>query len=220
VLSTRLIVFGIIAVFAVLPTFAQVKEISGDEYYSNWRSALQKSRGIDLRNVSKTETYKDGKLTDTEEWQYEYVLPDRIHYVHVRNVNGKVRRTEQIDIGSAKYCKQDDDGWKQIASPCIGGSATGGTPPESERFSKESTLLDGEKLTLYKHYSTSRRPWLKGKEAEILFYSENSFWLNDKGLMVRQERRSGRVEPISLDRKVIDTYEFAPKNLKIQAPNQ
>ena len=195
----------------------QTKEITRDEYYAPWRAAFLKARGLSRRHVSKTEVYKDEKVSETDEWLYENVVPDRIRYVHVETSGGKTRRTEEIDIAQSKYCKRDDNAWEQVKSPCIGGGAGGVPNTLSATYSVENIKLDNQDRKLYRQYITYKNTFSKNKENEGLSYYETKYWLNKEGLIVREEYEYGMVDTKKLDRATIDTYEYE-SNIKIEAP--
>jgi len=200
-------------------TASQATEISHGQYYASWRAASEKARGLNRRHVSRTEVYKDGKVAETDEWLYEYVLPDKIRYVHTDSIDGKPVRTEQIDIGANKYCKKGEGAWESVKSGCIGGGTGGAVPNTSSlRFTIEKVNVDGKELTLYSQYITYKNISSKTKDTEGLSYYEEKYWLNKDGLLLRQEHRNGLIDPKTLDRSTVDTYEYNPKDLKIEAP--
>ena len=199
-----------------LSVFSQSKEITKEEYYGPWRAALQKARGLNRRNISKTEIYKDGKLSATDEWQYEYDLPDKIRYIHIENRDGKSYRTEQIDIGKAKYCKQDDKPWEKTESPCIGGGAGGVPNTQSIKYTVETVRLGDKDERLFTQFITYKNTFNKEENQGLSFYVTR-YWLAADGLISRGEINYGKVDTKRIDRLTIDTYEYDSK-IKIVAP--
>jgi len=206
------------ALFAsVVACVAQEKQISRDEYIAASRNAYTKARGLNRRNVTKIQTFTDGKLTWDEQWQYEYDLPDNIHYVHVVSTNGKTIRTEEVDIAKTRYCKRDDAPWQPVTSSCIGGG-TGGSPMnDTTKYSVEKVKLDGKDVSLYRQNTSYKDNYSKTKDTEGLSFSELKMWINKDGLMVRQEQTSGLIDPKTVRHSTIDTYEYDPK-IKVEAP--
>jgi hypothetical protein len=201
-------------------TLAQSKDITREEYQAPWRAALKKAETLNRRHIQKSEFYRDNKLVLTEEWQYEYVMPDRIHYLHIRSREGKTQRTEQINIGNTLYCKQGDAPWTSpLVGSCVGRSGgTFGSAFEHERYTVEDVRLDGKHLKHYHSYITAYNRFPQDPEKNFTSFSESVYWLNADGLLVREEYRGGRLDPQVIDDQIIDTYEYNPKDLKIEAP--
>ena len=124
----------------------------------------------------------------------------------------------KINIGGAKYCKRDAGAWELVTSSCIGGGAGGVPNPSSFSYSIEKTTLDGLETKLYRQYITYKDTYSANKDKEGLSSYETKYWLNKNGLIVREEINDGLVEPKRLNRVTIDTHEYNPKNLKIEAP--
>ncbi len=199
-------------------SFGQEKEITSDEYYTRARAARDKGRGLNRHQISKTTRVKDGKMTNAEEWQYKFDLPGRIHYVHIVNSNGKASRTEEINIDGAKYCKMGDAPWEQITGSCIMGSGlSSGPSPESTKYTVEKVRLNKKEITLYRQYIIYKNNSSENKENEGRSFYESKFWLSKDGLIIREERSDGLIEPKRINRVTIDTYEYDPQ-IKIEAP--
>lgn len=199
-----------------LNTLAQDKEITRDEYFGPWREALQKGRTLSRRKVSKTEMFKDGKVSATDESTYEYVLPDRIRYIHIETEGDRVRRTEEISIGKTKYCRRENGPWENRS--CIGGGVGGISNTISFRYSVETVKLNNENVKLFRQYITYKDNYSKNKDTEGLSFYETNYWLNKDGLFIREEFRYGLVDSKKLKRITVDIYEYNPKDLKIEAP--
>ena len=196
---------------------SQGKEITKEEYYGPWRAALQKARTLSRRNVSKTEILKDGKVSATDEWTYEYVLPDRIRYIHKETEGDITRQTEQIDMGKTKYCRRGNGPWEKIQSPCIGGGAGGIPSTISASYSVENTKADKQDVKLFRQYITYKDTFSKNKENEGLSYYETKYWLSKDGLLIKEEIRYGFVDSKMVKRITVGTYEY-DQNIKIEAP--
>jgi len=206
-----------------LPLFgtAQSKPLTEKEYNQTWRASFAKAQTLNRRHVQHIEIYRDGKVFSSEDWLYEYVMPDRIHYVHVDTYGGKTTRTEQIDIGKSAYCKHGDDQWTVVTGMCVGGGVGGiGDGISKETFSVEDVVVDGKPLKRYRWYHTSNANYPNNPEKNGVYFSESTFWLRDDGLIVKEETRSGKLDPTTVGRKETETYEYEPKDLKIDAPGQ
>lgn len=211
----RFLTIANILLVAVAACAAEDKDLTKSEFYKLFAATYDKARGVNRRHISKTQELTDGKLTWTEEWQYEYDGPDRIHYVHITTFDGKTRRTEEIDIGKTGYCKRNDGPW-EISRGCIGGS-TSGSPPGDTRYSLNTTKLDGKDVTLLREYTIYKDTYSKNKDTEGLSFGERKLWIDKNGFLVRTESTKGLVDTGVVKSSTIDTYEYDPK-ITVEAP--
>lgn len=214
---TRFLTIAVVCFVFAATSFAQGKEITKDDYLVSWRAALQKARGL-TRRVIQTVTNHEKEMPDIDEWQYEYVMPDKIHYTNIRTFDGKVKRIEQIDIGKTKYCKKDDGVWKLSESYCIGGSGSGGPSNiASNKYYLENKKIDGKEIKVFRNYITYANIYSPTKETEGLTFEETIFWLNSNDFMIRQEIRKGLVNSGKVRTTNLSLYTYDP-SIKIEAP--
>lgn len=212
-------VFGLVlfCLALVATNFAQEKEISKEDYFSSTREARQKSREFN-RTVLQTSTYTDKGVEEIDEWRYDYVLPDKIHYTNTRTFNGKVRRTEQINIGKLMYCKNDEGVWRLVESFCIGGGASGSpTNVASDNYYLEKKKIEGKDIKVLRNYVEYTNTYSPNKDTEGLTFSESIFWIDSKGLLTREENKSGLINTGKVKKTILTTYTYN-QNLKIEAP--
>ena len=197
--------------------FGQIKEIERDEYWKAFRDAHARSRS-DSRRVTQLINGTRNDKPYSEIWIYEYQLPDRIRYVHIRTYSGTERRSEQIDIGNTKYCRNDNGTWEQVKSPCIGGSASGGPSGiMSERFERERIKSDGRDQVRFEQHITYKNSYSKTTDSDGPSFIRSTFWVDSSGRLVRYESSRGLVKGPTVTYRNIETYEYDP-NIKIEAP--
>jgi hypothetical protein len=196
---------------------AQDTEITRDKYYKTFRETLAKSAELSRRHVQKIKFNAKGKLRE-EEWTYEYQVPGRVRYIHIENVDGNVRRTEEISIGEIKYCKRDAGPWTVTGSHCIGGGSGSGIAGEIESvFRREKSMLNGVATVRYRESVTYRNTFSNTPESDEPSFMESNFWVDKNGLIVRSETRRGSVRAPSSRSETIETYEYDPK-ITVEAP--
>ena len=210
-----LLIVSVLVSFA--SAFGQVKEIERDEYYKAFREASAKSRTVSRRNVqSITGLRNDNPFS--EEWTYEYQLPDRVRYLHVITFGGITRRVEQIDIADVKYCRRDDGEWALSKSYCIGGSAFGGPSGViSERFERENIIHGGQDLIRFGQYITYKNSFSETAASDGPSFWKSTFWVDRSGRLVRSEASRGLVTGPKVSYESKERIEY-DRNIKIEAP--
>jgi hypothetical protein len=201
-----------------LVSFGQTKEITRKAYYEVFYESLEKVKDISRRSIASVENHKDGKLDSTEEYVDEYIKSDIRRYFHSEKLTNKNRKIELIQIGKDYYCRRDDGDWKKSTNWCADGSAFGLSNIISERFTVEPIIVKGEDLNLFENYTTYKNTYSPNKDKEGLSYFQRKFWLNKDGLILKEEIINGLIEPKRLYWQQTKTYEYNPKNLKIEAP--
>lgn len=207
----------ILLVIASPALVAAQDTITRDEYWQLVRGAYAKARGLSSRKVQSIRSTWNGKETQ-EKWTYINQPPDRVHYINVVTKEAKTSRTEQINIGTTRYCKRDGEGWTITQSYCIPGGGIGG--PSNiikEVYEKDTTKLNERKVTLLRNYTLYLNKFSKTVDTDGPSYSESKYWLNSDGLIVRLERRTGLASNSKPNSVTIETYEYDP-TIKIEAP--
>jgi hypothetical protein len=201
------------------------KEITQEEYSTQYYAALEKARDFTRRNVSKYERYRDGKVYETTEWLYEYILPYRRRFTYSkRNIEENVR-FEEINIDETNYCSLANGLWTKVPTTCIQGfpATTSQASVQvlnkvSSRYTFEEGSFGGSKTKIYREYIKYKNEFSPDKEKEGLSFRDSTFWLNEKGIIIRQLTTSGLIGTEKQYSKWIDTYEYNPKDIKIEAP--
>lgn len=197
--------------------FAQEKAITKEEYLNAEQAALQKAQGLTRTVEQMIHTY-DGDKISIDAWQYDYVMPDKIHYLNIRTVNGKDQRTEEIDIGKKKYCKKGDGEWTLVSSPCVGGSASAGPSNiVSDEYFLEKKTVDGKKVKVFRNYTTYKDVYSPTKGTDGLSFQETQFELNSDDLIVRETTKRGLLDPRTTRGRSFSNYKYDP-TIKIEAP--
>lgn len=204
-----------ILLIAAAAVFGQAEEITAKQFRKANSDARKMSRSFDRRIIQKSETYEDGKLTETSLLIWEYALPDRRRAVSKISSGGKEQRTELIEIGKAKYCKRGDEAWTTRFGECIGGSGSGGPDPIIDRYTLSEDAVDGQKLSRFKRLMTYRG---SSKDDGRTYFWETTFWVDEKGRLIGEQERRGVSVPYSLTKHLLETYEYEPEGLRIEAP--
>jgi hypothetical protein len=214
----KLVFLMIVSLATAINIFGQAKEITKEEYYQPFRDALKKGQEISRRNVTQRENYKEGKLSGTEDFIDEYIKPNRRHYIHSEKFADRTQKIELIQIGETYYCRRDDGNWKQSKNWCADGGTFGISNVVNSKFTVETTKLINQNVKLYEQFTTYKNTYSPDKDKEGLSYWQSKFWLNDKGFILREETIDGLLQPERIYWKQVETYEYNPKDLKIEAP--
>jgi hypothetical protein len=66
-------------------------------------------------------------------------------------------------------------------------------------------------------YNRYKNIYSKNKDTEGLSFHDSKYWLNKDGLIVREERTSGLIDPKRLGELTVHTNDYDPK-IKVVAP--
>jgi hypothetical protein len=164
-----------------LDSLAQAKEISREEFSTPLRDQYASTRKRPSRKIQEISYYQNGKKYQ-EKWTYENQPPDRVHYIHVESFEGKVTRTEEIEIGKTKYCKKDGGEWTVNSSYCTGGGGMGGLSNIIKQiYTVEKGDLEGKKTLLYHEYTTYKNVYSKTADSDGPSFLETRYWVDHDG---------------------------------------
>lgn len=187
----------------------QSKIISSDEFFQPIRNFYQIRKKVSYRESSKVETLRDGKTIRTKTGTIEYSNSETMRFLYTIETDENTIRYESIKIDGSYYCKKNQENWKITKSLCGGGGIGGGSQnPVYELFSLENADLDGRTVKLYSHYVEYRG--YKPTEEKV-YFSDRKYWLDEKGLILREEINSGRTKPEKVTTtKTTKLYKYNP----------
>lgn len=198
---------------------SQTKEISKENYYQSYREASKKRLETSRREIIQKKDFKDGKLLFTTEIVDEYLKPDKQHYVSSQIFDDHTEKREFILIDKIYYCRKNDTDWVQSSKWCGFGSGSGGPSSiVSTKFTVEEAKLNNQKAEFYQKQTIYKNIYSPDKDNEGLSYWQTSFWLGKDGFILREEVKVGLSKPERIYWQTATTYEYNPKNLKIEAP--
>ncbi len=214
----------VLVLFVVGLAGGQEKAISQEEYSQNYFAALEKAREVPRRHISKEERFSDGRVVATREWLNEYALPFTSRLVYKERNDEGTKGFEEVSIDEATYCRSLNGVWKVSATACQRGRAVS-TQQAFQPLGKISTknmvedvVTDGKKSKRYKEVIIYKNQSPNSTDKGAMRVAENTFWLDDKGLIIRQEITARIVGVKNPSLVWIDTYEYNPKGLEIVSP--
>lgn len=187
----------------------QKKDISESEFWIAVQRSREKAEGFNHRKTRKVVEFEGAKITRSNEWLTEVVLPDRKRWVDKSKVGAKTSITEQITIGQATYCRKNRGPW--LMKDCREMTLSGGGSNISQSFSIDEALLNGNKVSHYVYYRTF------GKESDPNF-DKFECWIDANGRIQRELASVGSIRTGKLFSRNTASYEYNPKDLKIEAP--
>ena len=203
----------ILCLCASICVFSQTKQITEKEYEQILNSAREKLSTISYRAKTKEVSYREGKLYSTSEEIKEFLKPNRYYYLTINNIEGKTKKTEQIQIGKALYCRKDDGKWEKSEFSCRGFFISPVKNIMESKFSVEETNLNGQPVKLYQKFIS-----YEGSPASPTYFLRYKSWINNDGLLLREEVENGEINKGPFNNKDETVYEYNPKDLKIEVP--
>jgi hypothetical protein len=207
------------------PGFAQVREIQGDELRVRQLESDADSllRSTSHREVVKMEYFDDrakpGVLTRS--LLDEVQLPDKRRTVEEQLIGDKRIREERIWADHALFVKIDGGEWKKYS----GGSSSSadieqGRITTTYRFiGKEA--LDGHQTDRYEveqhRLANKYSPTSPNGLVEVHFIRKTIDWFLPDGKLLKKQVENELFGRAELSRETT-TYEYEPKDLKIEAP--
>jgi hypothetical protein len=217
-MKSRILLLTIACFALAVNVFSQQKEITKEQYYQSFRGAKDKASKVSRRSIDKREYFRNSKLHLTQETVDEFLSPDKRRYFVIEKFDDRITKDELIKIGDIYYCRKNDGDWKQSQNWCSGGSASGISNIVSSKYTVEEIKLNNETVKFYRQLTTYKNTYSPDKDREGLSYWESKFWLNSDGLIQREERKQGLLDSEKIYNQTVTTYEYNPKNLKIEAP--
>ena len=189
----------------------QRRIINGDEFFSTVENAEKKSRVFPRRHLVTGENYSNGEIVKTTNFLWEAVSDERQRIVSVEKVGTTTSKLETIEIGLDVYKRVNDGAWRkeewkynhgvtEERSELLGCSET----------AVESTVFRNQNARIFETFQI-------GTEGGALTYTQERFWIDGNGNLLKQETIYGLLNPRSIISRRELIYEYNV-NIKIEAP--
>lgn len=220
----KLILFLSITLILAFDLSAQNKFITKEEYNDALGKAAQKQENVPRRITGVINFYDANKAVNEKRTSLnEYLSADTYRTVSIIERNGKiVLKYEFIKIGNLEYTKKDDEPWAKKELPKDNGSGGGGgsftvgkkiKSQKLEEYLLIPTTIDNKAANVYFHYEVS-----KSEDKDYLRFIESRNAISAEGLTLKWTYKVSRTIPENISHISTTTYEYNPKDLKIEAP--
>lgn len=191
--------------------FAQTKKITSSDFYKANIEASDLMEDYGRRIIIKTETIENGIVITSVTKIEERLLPDKLRFFTVEKKGGAETSSELIVIGTKEYRRENNGQWT-IKNAGGSGSGSGiGSGSACIQYTEESDFVNGATARKLKQLMIN-------DTAEGLSYDEFTYWYDLQGLILRSERLKGLLDPKIERIRSVGTFDYDPKDLKIEAP--
>ena len=217
--KTNLILSVILGLlFIATSVFSQNKIITKEEYNSALGNSVPKAAKIPNRMTTVTTFYKNKAVDSTRKLISENLPPDKFRWVNTEERNGAITSwNERITIANIEYSKKDNGEWIKRdlkAEKSVFGGVLTTTAIETKdcwEYLLFNTTLDNQSVNLYFSYHVIELN-------KILYFLEDRHWINSDGLILKKMSKVSNTIPENVTNMTNTTYEYNPKDLKIEAP--
>lgn len=218
----KLILVLVITFIFAFDLSAQNKFLTKEEYNDALVKAAQKQANISRRVTGVINFYDANKaVSEKRTLLNEYLSSDTYRTVSTIEKNGKITvKYEFIKIGNVEYTKKDDELWtkKELSkdNEAGGGVFLVGKEIKSSKLEEYlliPTTIDSKAANVYFHYEVS-----KSEGENYLTFIESRNTISAEGLTLKWTYKVSRTIPENISHISTTTYEYNPKDLKIEAP--
>jgi hypothetical protein len=217
----KLILLGIFCLVLGSAIFGQTKYLTKQEFNSAIGNATSKADKIPFRITEITKSYSNKKLDGTTTFVRENVPPNKKRWDTTVEKNGIItEKREFITIGTVEYSKNDKEGWKSFdsAKPDQGSNPKGSVKiggaleiKELDEFISVPAMLGSQSTSLFYNFHIFQLD-------NILYLLEKRYWMNSDGVVVKSTSSQRNTTPDNIVEVSEASYEYNPKDLKIEAP--
>ncbi len=221
----KMILLVVLMAAATAITYAQsgsrVVTISQDQYDRAIQAARDQSDGLRQRSIWTFRTYDNSVLVKTETIIIEHLPPNLSRYQTTIRMGNSVTRKDEIFFNGKGYLRINGGKWRKMPRPKpVFLSAL--KLASGERFEVVRTYRMVKSLndpvTSYIYEKVETRFTSDGpKEGESETYVSEDF-INEQGLIVRSTERRSKLTPGNVINSTTMTFEYEPKDIKIQVP--
>lgn len=210
-MKNKIILLSIMILAFVFISNAQVKQITFSDFYDASNKAYKTMSERPHRSIVKTENFENGVAVFSIIKTKEQIAPDKWRVVTIEKKGNDEKVSEMMQIGTTIYTRENNGQW--IANKITTGNdyGTGVGRCDCTQFTAEETFIDGVSARKLNKLEIT-------KEEKGLTFDNNTIWYDSQGFFLRSERAGGWLEPRVETWRSVTTYEYDPKDLKIEAP--
>ncbi len=216
-MKKNILLLFVILIAASLNIFGQGRAITGQEFYSIINDAGNKRFKLSRREKRTSTIYSKGAVKEIKEETDEFDLPNNRRYLRTLTVGERIEKLELIKIENRYYQKKDNGKWTKEKQWNLPDSLSGIPVPIRSSYLVETVTLNNKTVKLYIFYAVYNE-YSPAPGEEKQGYFENKVWVDDEGLVIREETQSGKPQSKEIKYTKRFEYEYNPKNLKIEAP--
>jgi hypothetical protein len=219
----KIILFLLITLVFTFAVSAQNKWITKEEYNDALIKAAQKQQNVP-HIIKGVIDFYDAKRVIYEKRSSlkEYLSSEHFRTVSTTETNGTITTDYQfVKIGNVEYTKKGDEPWikEELAKNSISGGRSSfltGTTIQSQRVEEYLLIpmtIDGKAVNVYFHYEVS-----KPEKDNHLTFIESRNTISADGYTLKWTYKVSKIIPENVSHISTTTYEYNPKDLKIEAP--
>ena len=213
-MKLRLLIAFIVVGMVSVSAGAQIKKLSGAQFNKAMDAAFAASDVKVRREVTKSDAYESGKVTQSATITHEFMPPDRERQVFDELFLGERRIEEWITVDQNRYEKNAQGEWLRAESIKTTPRATTVTSRDEEKltiYTSQASKLAGKRVTILKRVYKSSPDEMQISETFVIYISK-------AGLVLKNEQTTVQVGKANY-RKESTTFTYDPKNLKIEVPS-
>lgn len=200
------------------PALAQAGRISEAEYDTAFFKALDAASERNRRVLTVETFYTGSQVTGTRKIVSDFAGPDAERIQVTEEFGEKRSSKDSVQIGQQFFCRDGEKGWKKSAKDCSS-ARTLAIPDGDYEYSVENDpkMPSGK---IYVKRATFADAGSAGRDAVRLKFIEIRFVTGDNGIIKYAETRRGGIGPNGWSSTQVTRYEYDPKDLTIESPNQ
>ena len=203
--------------FLTVNCSAQGKSITKKEYESVQRVAEENFNKIPYTSSTKIEEYSNDKLSKTAIIDVESIPPKMLKWTEVTTSGNKTTKIEIVTVDNVEYRRENGGAWvKRDFSKsnedggASGLSFSGQESPNKKKYTVEQTNLNNQAVRIY-----SVSTVYDFEPNIVLSYRR---WINSDNQILKSEEIYSEIKSGKITRHEVVSYEYNPKNIKIEVP--
>ena len=218
-MKTALFLILAVAFLAIAsPALAQTGRISEAEYNIAFFKALEAASPRNRRVLTVETFYAGSQVTGSRKIVSDFAGPDAKRIQVTEEFGDKQSNKDSVKIGQQFFCRDGKKDWKKTEKDCSS-AGTLAIPDGDYEYSVENNpKVPSRKI--YVRRATFVDAGSAERDAVRLKFIEIKFVAGENGIVEYTEMRRGGIEPNGWSSTQVARYEYDPKDLKIESPNQ
>lgn len=194
-------------------------EIAREDFFGALRSGMAMNEKVFPRRSTKTTKTFSGKgVTEQNTEVSEYLSSDRMRRLTTSTYEREKSISEVIHANGKFYCRLDGGEWEVSSTYCAPLSFSELPDSTNVKYTALDTKVHGKPVrqfeqTLIYEVQDEDRPGIK-----TLWRLNDIFWIGEDGRLLKREMKYSKNDSKVVDNETLEIFDFAPNDIKIEAP--
>lgn len=193
--------------------------ISREEFFEALQSGMALNEKLFPRRSTKTtKVFSAGRVAEQSTEVSEYISGDRMRRLITSVYEGEKSVSEVIHANGKFYCRLDGGEWDVSSDYCAPQGFSELPDSKDVKYRLLDTTLKGKRVRQLEQTRIYQVENEDMSQSKTLWRLIDTFWIGEDGRLLKRELKYSKNGSTVIENEMLEIFDFAPGNIKIEAP--